>query len=96
MALNAHGRDFWVGQVWRSKDTRDWERHVIIQDLRPLVAVCHTLLFPLSDRKMLKRSTRINLKQLTKRWTLCEGKGKCALCQRDRPAPATTAKGEWR
>lgn len=70
MATNAYGMDFWVGRIFRSKDSRELWRHVVIADIRNGRAKCHTLI--VNERgKMVKRGTWISLKGLATRWENC-------------------------
>lgn len=69
MATNAYGRDFWVGQVWRSKDARELTRHVYITDIQNGKAICSVYI--LATKEIYKRKTRISLKTLATRWELC-------------------------
>jgi len=70
MALNAFGRDFFIGAVFRSKDLREDWRHVIITDMRNGRAKCHNLLYG-EPRKMTTRGSWIGLKNLATRWQTC-------------------------
>lgn len=70
MALNAYGRDFWIGAVFRSKDSREDWRHVIITEMRNGRAKCHNLLY-CEPRKMSSRGTWIGFKGLATRWEPC-------------------------
>ncbi len=71
MATNAHGIDYWVGRVFRSKDQREDWRHVVITDIRHGRAKCHNLIYG-EPRKMSNRGTWISLKGLASRWKNCE------------------------
>jgi hypothetical protein len=70
MATNAYGQDFWVGRIFRSKDTRELLRHVVIADIKNGRAMCHTLIYGESG-KMLSRGSWISLKGLASRWQTC-------------------------
>jgi hypothetical protein len=68
MSTNAYGKDFWIGQVWHSKDKRESARHVVIGDIRSGRAKCHRLHFP---NDAAKRGSLISLKNLATRWEQC-------------------------
>lgn len=84
MSLSAHGKDFWIGQRFHSKDKRELGRHVVIADLRGARAKCHGLIFGEPDR-MYKRGSMIALKNLATRWEQCTAESAtiCAV-ERDR------------
>lgn len=71
MALNAYGTDFWIGRIFRSKDSREEWRHVVITDLRGGAAKCHNLITG-EPGKMNSRGTWIALKSLANRWKTCD------------------------
>lgn len=88
MAAEAYGRDFWVGAIFRSKDSRDGRRHVVITDIRNGRAKCHNLIA--YAKTMHKRGTWIGLKGLATRWVFCNGKD-CAFCATRQDAEPTKA-----
>jgi hypothetical protein len=70
MAINAYGTDFWIGRVFRSKDSRELWRHVVIADMRNGRARCHNLLVG-EPKKVNSRGTWISFKTLATRWENC-------------------------
>jgi hypothetical protein len=88
MATNAYGQDFYVGQVFHSKDKREEWRHVIIADIRRLVAACQTH-SPRTGQTW-SRKTRISLKGLAERWEPCNENRPCGFCSPPLNLPANT------
>ncbi len=70
MATNAYDTDFWIGRVFRSRDSRETWRHVIIVEIRNGRAKCHTMLYQ-EPGKMNSRGSWISLKSLATRWQTC-------------------------
>lgn len=84
MSTNAHGQDFWVGKIMRSKDQREGTRHIRIADIvsgrRDMKAVCQNY-YPESNQ-VWSRKTKISLKTLATRWEFCGGiKHPCPACK---------------
>lgn len=85
MATEAYGVDFWIGKILRSRDARELNRHVVINDIRNGRAKCHNILLNekgdgLSQRQ---RGSMISLKSLAKRWKTCsDAECFCKITQR--------------
>lgn len=81
MAVNAYGTDFWISRVFRSRDSREPWRHVVITDMRNGRAKCHNLLMG-EQGKMSSRGTWISFKGLATRWKTCDNDA--CFCKTDR------------
>lgn len=73
MATEAYGKDFWVGKILRSKDSREPWRHIVINDIRNGRAKCHNLILSEDGTKLRQwtRGSMISLKSLATRWEHC-------------------------
>jgi hypothetical protein len=78
MATNAYGQDFYVGQIFHSKDKREEWRHVVIADIRGGIATCQTH-SPRTGQTW-TRKNQISLKGLASRWETCNTTRPCVYC----------------